>query len=143
MKIENVIVLNAILNLALSVRRALDFHARHFGKQAVQKYLATGGTQTAPEGAEPEAVKAFKKDHKPSLDVASALAKSANVTLSSFCEELENVRLAHIAAVKAEDEVKAAMKGAAKVKPASNGDNTPARIADIKDGNATPAKATA
>jgi hypothetical protein len=102
MKIENVIVLNAILNLALSVRRALDFHARHFGKQAVQKYLATGGTQTAPEGAEPEAVKAFKKDHKPSLDVASALAKSA-----------------------------------------SNGDNTPARIADIKDGNATPAKATA
>ncbi len=110
--IVNAIVKNAVLALALSVRQALDFANRHFGKQVVTGYMKDGGTVTAPEGAGDEDKKTFNKSHLPSLKLASTLAKGANVTFASFCTELEAVRIAELERVKAEQAAADALKGA-------------------------------
>ncbi len=99
---KNTIVFNAILAIALSVRQALDYASRHFGKQVVTGYMKDGGTLTAPEGATDESKKDFNKLHLPSLRLASVMAKAANVTFDSFTKELETVRIAELERVKAE-----------------------------------------
>lgn len=125
---KNAIVFNAILAIALATRQALDFVSRHFGKQVVQGYMKDGGTWTAPEGADAEAVKTFNKSHLPTLRLAGTMAKAANVTFHAFTAELETVRLAEIARIKAEDEAKKAMKEGAK-KPASAPESAPVKKA--------------
>jgi hypothetical protein len=123
--IVNAIVKNAVLALALSVRQALDYANRHFGKQVVTGYMKDGGTVTVPEGASDQEKKDFNSKHLPSLKLASALAKSGNVTFNAFCAELEKVRIAEIERVKAEQAAADAMKkGAKKTAPATS-DATP------------------
>jgi hypothetical protein len=123
--IVNAIVVNALLAIALSTRKALDFAARHFGKQVVQGYTKGGGTFTTPDEAKEEDVKTFNRDHLPALRFASVLAKAANVSFDSFTKELETVRLAELARIKAESEAAEAMKkGAKKTAPATS-DATP------------------
>lgn len=110
----NSILVSSVLALAGAVRSALDFHARHFGKQVTAKYLSTGGTHTVPDNANPDHVAEFRKSHLPHLNTAAGIAKVSGVAFPAFLAELETFRLADISARKAEEK---AEKGATE-KPA-------------------------
>lgn len=140
MKIENAIVFNVVFALATALRSALDFDARHFGKRVVERYSKDARMVSIPDGAEASLVKTFNSDHLPTLKTVGDMAKQSKVHFSVLCKELETVRLAELARLKAEREAKEAMERANATEGAESGTSSTPPTSNIPATDATTGK---